>query len=883
MSLWRQFTRGVHVLIRRTAADRELADEVEGYLEQATAAFVASGLSPEDARRAARLELGNATAVREQIRSSGWEYVVDVFATDLRCGARRLLANPGFTTVSVLTLALGIGSATAIFSAVNPILFEPLPYPQAARIATIWDAGRYGSRVEVTFGTYRELVERSRTFEHLAVWKSWRPTMTGPGEPERLVGQSVTADYFRVLGVAPAMGGGFQPADDRANVPGVAILSDRLWRRRFGADQTIVGRQIALDERNITVVGVMPATFENVPSPSAEIWMPLRYDSSLPAQGREWGHHLRMIGRLAPGVDLDRGRQELNGIAQAPLASFVRAPWAALPHGFLVSSLQEDVTRGVKPALVAVVGAVLLLLAIACVNVTNLLLARGAQRRGELTMRAALGAGRMRIIRQLLTESLLLAALGGVAGIACASFGVDALVALSPPELPRHSAIELDGSALAFAVGITALVGMVVGIVPALQASRVDLHSGLQRSSQRVARSHHRTRRMLVVAEVALALTLLIGAGLLFRSLHRLLGVDPGFDSRHVLTMQVQTSGRRFDDRLVSRRFFDEALDAVRRVPGVGTAALSSQLPLSGDNEKYGVRFESAVNVRPEEDGSAFVYAVTPAYFETMRIPLRRGRLLEEHDVAGKPVAVLISESLAKRKFPGRDPIGQRIHVGSPDEPWSTVVGVVGDVRQTSLAVSQPDAVYVTADQWYVSNQAFWVVVRSSAHAAAVARDVRSAIWSIDKDQPIVRTATMADLVAASAAERRFALILFEVFGLAALILAATGIFGVLSGSVTERTREIGVRSALGASRGDILGLVLRQGMSLTVFGVMLGLAGAFATRQALATLLFDISPVDPITYGGVLAMLLGVSAIACGVPAWRAARVDPAITLRAE
>jgi putative ABC transport system permease protein len=416
-----------------------------------------------------------------------------------------------------------------------------------------------------------------------------------------------------------------------------------------------------------------------------------------------------------------------------------------------------------------------------------------------------------------------------------------------------------------------------------LQASRVDLHPGLQRSSQRVARSHHRTRRMLVVAEVALALTLLIGAGLLFRSLHRLLGVDPGFDSRHVLTMQVQTSGRRFDDRLVSRRFFDGALDAVRRVPGVGTAALSSQLPLSGDNEKYGVRFESAVNVRPEEDGSAFVYAVTPAYFETMRIPLRRGRLLEEHDVAGEPVAVLISESLAKRKFPGRDPIGQRIHVGSPDEPWSTVAGVVGDVRQTSLAVSQPDAVYVTADQWYVSNQAFWVVVRSSAHAAAVARDVRSAIWSIDKDQPIVRIATMADLVAASAAERRFALILFEVFGLAALILAATGIFGVLSGSVTERTREIGVRSALGASRGDILGLVLRQGMSLTVFGVALGLAGAIATRQALATLLFGISPVDPITYGGVLAMLLGVSAIACGVPAWRAARVDPAIALRAE
>ena len=582
-----------------------------------------------------------------------------------------------------------------------------------------------------------------------------------------------------------------------------------------------------------------------------------------------------MVGRLKPDSDLGGAARELDAIAKVPVPSFVRAPWAALPRGFLVSSLQDDVTRGVKPALVAVIGAVLLLLAIACVNVTNLLLARGAQRRGELTMRAALGAGRLRIIRQLLTESLLLAFIGGAVGVLFANLGIEVLVALSPPELPRRSAIRLDTDALAFAIGITTTIGVLVGLIPALQASRVNLQRGLQRASHRAARGGQRTRRALVVAEVALALTLLVSAGLLFRSLQRLLAVDPGFDPAQVVTMQVQTSGQRFADGGFSRRFFDEALHAVRRIDAVDTAAFSSQLPLSGDFDRYGVRFELLTNARPEEDQSAFVYAVTAGYFETMRIPLRRGRLLDEHDLDGKPVAVVISESLATRRFPGGDPIGKRVHVGSPDQPWYTVVGVVGDVKQTSLAASQPDAVYVTTDQWYSASRALWLTVRSRGDAAILIQDIKSAIWSIDKDQPIVRATTMEDLVAASAAERRFALVLFEAFGLAALILAATGIFGVLSGSVSERTREIGVRSALGASRGDIVGLVVGQGMVLTALGMALGLCGAAFASRALLTLLFGISPLDPTTYAGVVAALAGVSFIASAVPAWRARHVS--------
>jgi len=558
-------------------------------------------------------------------------------------------------------------------------------------------------------------------------------------------------------------------------------------------------------------------------------------------------------------------------------------PWASLKQGLIVNALQDDVTRGVKPALLAVLGAVILVLVIACVNVTNLLLSRGAQRRGEFTMRAALGAGRTRMIRQLLTESLLLAILGGTLGMMVAEFGVRALVSLSPPGLPRVGAIRVDGAVFAFGIGVTTLIGLLVGLIPALHASRSDLHIGLQQSSQRTAGGHQLTRRTLVVAEVALAFVLLVSAGLLLRSMQRLFAVAPGFDASHLLTMQVQASGHRFDDDRVIHQFFAQAFEAVRAVPGVDSAAFVSQLPLSGDFDQYGVQFESSPNDDPKEDHSAFRYAVSPAYFETMGIPLRRGRLLDVHDVSGKPVAVLINESFAKRKFPGQDPIGQRVHIGDTHQPWYTIVGVVGDVKQTSLALGQADAAYITTEQWYSPDNPLCLVVRARGDAAALAPAVRNAIWSVDKDQPIIRVATMDDLLARSAAERRFALILFEAFGLVALVLAATGIYGVLSGSVTERLREIGVRSALGASRVNILALVVRQGMTLTGLGLVIGLGGALAASQGLVTLLFGVSRLDPATYAGVIALLLGVSGIASWVPARRATKVDPLVALRYE
>ena len=808
----------------------------------------------------------------------------DEMFQDLRYGMRMLAKKPGFTAVAVITLALGIGASTAIFSAVNPILFEPLPYPQADRIATIWDFGNEGKRVYVTFGTYREVVERSHSFETSAAMKPWQPTLSGTAQADRFDGQRVSASYFRALGVSPVLGRDFQESDDRLNGPNVVIISDGLWRGRFGEDVAIVGSQVTLDARPYTVIGVMPRAFENVLAPVAEIWSPLQYDTSLLPDSREWGHHLRMIARLRPGVGTDQANAEINTIAHDPVPEFSRPPHASLDQGLILNSLQDDVTSGVKPALLAVLGAVMLVLAIACVNVTNLLLARGAQRRGEFAMRVALGAGRTRMLRQLLTESLLLAAIGGALGMIVAEFGVRALAVLSPPGLPRAGAIHIDAAVFAFALGITTVIGVVVGLIPALHASRSDLHVGLQQSSHRTAGGHQWLRRTLVVAEVALALVLLVSTGLLLRSLQQLFAIDPGFDTSHMLTMQVQASGRRFDDG-ATHRFFEQALEAVRQVPGVTEAAFTSQLPLSGDlDDGYGVHFESSPTGNPDADNGAFRYAVSPGYLDTMGIPLRSGRLLNAHDLPDAPPAVLISESLAMSKFPGQDPVGQRLRMGPNDGPWDTVVGVVGNVKQTSLAVTQTDAVYITNAQWRrFADKARWLVVRARGSAAALTPAIKQAIWSVDKDEPIVRLSTMDERLAASAAERRFALVLFETFGLVALALAAIGIYGVLSGSVTERTREIGVRLALGAQRSNILGLVVRQGMTLTGLGVVIGIAGAIAATRAIITLLFGVSRLDPITYLGVIALLVGVSGIACWIPARRATKVDPMTALRHE
>jgi len=879
-------------LFRRSRIDREIEAELQAHIALRMDDNLAAGMTPSEARRDALIHFGNPTATRERVAGAEAALLLESIWLDIRYTLRQLGNSPGFAATAIVILALGIGASTAIFSAVNPILFQPLPYPLPSRITMIWDVFR-GARLEITYGTYHELAERNRSFESLSAFEPWQPALTGAEKPERLDGQTVSASYFKMVGISPVLGRDFLAAEDVFNAPKVVILSDRLWQRRFAGARDIVGRQAKLSGDNYTVIGVMPRGYENIMASSAEIWTPLQYDTRTMTDfaSRTWGHHLHMAGRLRPGVGMDQGRSELAQIARTPEMEFPRPLWASLGKGFILDSLQDDMVRGVKPALLAILGAVIVVLMIACVNVTNLLLARGAQRQGEFAMRATLGAGRARLIRQSLTESLLLALFGGGLGVVVAEVGVRMMIALSPPGLPRVDAIVVDGAVFVFALAIATLTGLVAGLVPALQAPRVNLRAGSQQNAGSTVGRHSLARRTLVVTEVALALVLLVSAGLLWRSMTRLLGVDPGFSTAHLLTMQVETFGHQFDELpsapgvgdSTRRRFFEQALEQVRRVPGVTSAAFTSVLPLSDDPSwlsSYGAVFE---NDDPQGGIQVFRYAVSPGYFSTMGIPLIRGRFLDERDMAGAPQAALISAALAKREFPSQDPIGKRMHVGPRDRPWYTVVGVVGDVKQASLALNEPDAVYLSTAQTWFADDTLSLVVKAHGDAAALAPAVRDAIWSVDKDQPVVRVATMDQLLALLVAERRFVLVLFEAFGLVALVLAATGTYGVISGSVTERTREIGVRAALGATRSNILALVVRQGMTLTLLGALIGLAGTIAASRAVAALLFGVSRFDPVAYGSVTALLLCVSGIACFVPARRAASIDPMQALRNE
>ncbi len=879
MNALRRTLRKLPLLVRRERFQSELEEEMALHREEMEQELRGQGASPEQARTMARRHFGDATRLREASVDAiafRWESALQ----DVRYAVRQLKKTPGFTATVILILGLGIGASAAIYSAVNPILFKPLPYPAANRIMMLWEDRGGTGHAWPTYGTFYGMRERNRSFEYLAALKMWQPTMTGPFEPERFEGEAVTADFFKVLGTAPAMGRDFEPIEDTPNGPLAVILSDRLWRRRFGADRSIVGRQIKLDGENYTVAGVMPAGFENVMHPECELWTTLRYDLS---QGRAWGHHLRMVGRVRKGVTAAQAKTELDAILKNLAHDYASgvAQGGGPSRGMLVQTLQADLTQDVKPALLAIMGAVVLLLAVACVNAANLLLARSGRRRGEFAVRAALGAARPRLIRQLLTESLLLAVLGGAVGFIIAVLGVRALVLVSPPDLPRLDAIAVDRSVYAFAMIVTTLVGLAVGIAPALHASRVNLHTTTQQASGRATTRVKWTRTIFVVAEVSIAVVLLVSAGLLLRSVRGLLSVSPGFDAANVLTMEVQTSGEKFTEAAATHRFFASALTAVQQVPGVQSAAFTNQVPLSGDYEAYGLKLEPDSSHTPVEYG-VLRYGVTPDFFTTMKIPVLQGRAFNEGDREHSPRVAIVSDSFAKAEFPNSTPAGRRIQIG-PLPTWFTIVGVVGTIKQSSLALDDLHQIYTPTTQWHWPDAELTLVVRSNVSTAALVPAIKRAIWSVDKDQPIVRVATMGGLLEASEAKRRFTMMLFEVFAFVALLLAATGMYGVLTGSVVERTHEIGVRVALGATPGRILRVMFCSGMGLTLAGVLIGTAGATIASRGLATLLFGISQVDAKTYFGVAGLMLSISSIACWLPAWRAARVNPAITLRAE
>lgn len=823
--------------------------------------------------------------LREQIRAHGWEHQVSTLVADVRYAARVLRRRPGFAAIATLTLALGIGASTAIFSAVWPILFAPLPYARADRVVMLTDFGENNQPVDVTFGTFHELVERSRSFRALAVTDRWQPALMGITEPERLTGALVSSQYFRAMGVVPAVGRDFTDSDDRPGAPRVVILSEALARRRFGGAPAAIGRAVQLDGDAFTVIGVMPPRFEDVLTPSADIWSPRRYRTDAGFMSAEWGHHLRMLGRLVPGLSLEQARREVASIGRSPRDAFPRPPWATMENGLQIRALQSAVTHDVQPALLAILAAVALLLVIAAVNVTNLLLARSAQRRAEIALRATLGADRRRLVRQLLTESLLLALPGGALGVLVAAACLQVLKGLAPPDLPRSRDIRIDAAVLVFATVVTLVVGVTVGIVPALRSTNRNLHEDVRIGARTTSGVHHRLRRGLVVTEVALSLIVLVGAGLMVRSLARLFATSPGFAPSNIVTIQVDLAGHRYDSDTARYQYFRAALDAVRAVPGVRAAAFTSQLPLSGDMDGYGVAFESVVQRDPGGIENALRYAVTPGWFRAMGIPLRRGRLLDDRDRPGATEAVVISESLARRVFGDRDPIGERLRAG-PDvsdstRPWGIVVGEVGDVKQASLALGAEDAFYVAMGQWTWVDRVQSLVVRSSIDPVALVPAIERAIRRVDPGPPISRVVTMDQLIETSEAQRRFVLTVFAAFGLAALALAAIGIFGLVSGGVTERMGELGVRAALGASRPGLMLLILREGVGLAIAGSALGLAGAGLTGGLLRSLLYGISPGDPASYVGAGVAVLLVALVASLAPAWRAVRVDPAAALR--
>lgn len=800
------------------------------------------------------------------------------FVADVRYGLRVLRRNPSFAIVCIITLALAIGPTAAILSVVDPLLFRPLPYAHPDRLAFIWERGGNGGPVTTGYSTYEDVRNRATTLASVAAVSSWQTTISTPENPERVDGARVTWNYFRTLGVPMALGRDFSRDEDAPNRNVVVILSHKLWQRRFNADSSIVGRTISLSENPRTVIGVLPADYDDVINTTAEIYMPLGYVATLPWACRTC-RHLTAVGRVRDGVPFERALAELNQISSQLVSAFPKEYASA---GFFLKPLQQDVMREARPALLAILAAVGLVLLIAVANVVNLHLAQSIRRETEFGVRAALGASGSRLAQQLVAEGLSVSLAGAGLGLLLARAMLPALVSRLPAALPRRSAIHLEGGVVLTLAVVTVAIALVIGLVPAIVARRRALYSREMRSAARHGTGHSRARASLVVGEVALALLLLCGAGLLSVSLARLFDVDRGFDGNNVVTMSFQSAGPRYPDNatvLAARR---RALAAAAAVPGVANVASVTLLPLGGGLDRYGIVAQDKPLDNPEQAPVATGYRVVGDYLKTMRIRILGGRDLTDTDAPDTTTSpVVVSASLARALWPGENPLGKRIKIPNSRTPWSTVVGVAADVRQRSLNDDDARAFYFPEDQWIFALSDAVLVARVNGNPSAVLRAVAAAVAAIDRSQPIVGLRTMDDVVSRSTAQRQLALLLFAAFAGLAVLLAGAGVYGVLAGSVSERTKEIGVRTALGATARDTYALVLRRGLAMAVIGLALGLAGALATTRYLQSLLFGVAPTDPTVLLASTSLLFLVSFVACFIPARRAVRIEPMVALR--
>ena len=876
----RNVTSGLRSLFRNRQVDRELDEEVRAYLEMAVDEKMKRGLSRTQALREVRLEQGDLDVTREIVRSAGWESSVETIWQDLRYGLRTLRKSPGFTAVAVLTLALGIGTNTAVFSIVYGVVFRPLPYPQPQRIVELTELSPRGSdEKDVTYQELQFLEEHSSPFQFLTGCTVQGYNLGLGNETERVKGQPVSADYFHVLGIRPLLGRDFLANDDLGSGARVAILSYEVWQKQMGGDRGTIGRTITLDGEPFTVIGVMPPGLEASVDPvlpgETDVWTPL----ALVSQTAGSGQNIEVLGRLVPGLTLGQAQAQIRSIA----TEFRRAfPDELGPATTLsVQSYQTMFSSDVRTILLVLFGAVGFVLLIACANVANLLLGRATARSREFAVRAALGASRKRLVRQLLTESVLLSVMAALLALLLARVGMRSLVALSPSDLPRVKDIHLDGWAFTFTLTVAVITGILFGLVPAFRASSEEIHEKLGEATARVSsgRRQGRFRAALVVSEVALCLVLLTGAALLIETFWHVLNTDPGFNPSRVLSFEVYLSGSRYNSTASVSRYYDEALEQIGRLPGVQSAsALTAGLPL-----RRGANFGLSVAGKqvPHDFG---IRMVMPGYVRTMGVPQVLGRPLTAADDEKSPPVAVISQEAARLLFPGQNPIGQRFQFTRLE--WQ-VVGVVGDVK-SYLDKPADASVYIPLAQtsypllklvsiWFPE----YILVRTSSDPLALGHAIEQQLQTIDPSVGIGHIRTMEQVRSAAVAMRQFNMTLLSVFAALALVLAAIGVYGVIAHGVTERTHEIGVRIALGAERGDVMRLLLGQGLVLAGFGIAVGIAGALALTRLLAGYLYRVQPTDPIALGSTALLLGAVAMLASYIPARRATKVDPMVALR--
>jgi putative ABC transport system permease protein len=870
-------------LFRKNVVERELDQELRFHLERQIAENVAAGMTPEEARGRATREFGGVEQMKEQCRDERRVNLIETLLQDIRYGARTLRKNPGFTFFAVVVLALGIAANTAIFSIADTVLLRPLPYRDAGQLVMVWeDSAAYGfPRDTPAPGNFSDWKSRNEVFEDMAASSDGTFNLTGDGNPQEILGRYVTANLFSVLGTGVTLGRDFRAEDGIPGTARVAILSHRLWQQRFGGDPQIVGKEMHLNYEKYNVIGVMQRGFQ-FPDRETELWVPAQFTKEQLAN--HGNHFLNVVARLKPGIPLKTANANLATIAKQLEKEH---PEENAKVGAYAVPLREEISGDIRPAILVLVGAVCFVLLIACANVANLLLARASGRRREMAMRLTLGASRGRIIRQMLTESILLATLGGSAGLLLSYWGTPLLASLIPAGISPLNGTEVNGRVLLFTLVVSIATGTLFGIIPALRVSGLDLVDSLKQGGGRsgLGSGGRRLRDALVVCEVALAIVLLSGAALMIRSLENLYHLDPGFRADHVLVMRTPLPRQKYEAFAPRKAFYDQVLERVDRIPGVVAAGYTTWVPLTNTGGATGILVENQPTPPPGQRLIPNVRIVSKDYIRALRMKLIKGRLFDEHDGAGTQAVALINETIAREYWHGADPMGRRFTRGDPPEKpeWITVVGIVGDVHQAGLDVPARPEMYLPYQQQDFGFEPEYLAVRTSGDPMLLAEAVRKEVWTVDKEQPVAGVMPLEDLVDDNLAPRRIQASLLGGFAGMALLLASLGIYAVLSFAVTQRTQEIGVRVALGAEPGDVLHLVFSHGLKLFLIGAALGLAAALALSRTLTHSLYGVSAHDPVSFASVTILLAGVTLLACYIPARRATRVDPMVALRYE